>query len=126
MNSMVSLFKTFFTSKNKYKKSKYWLINFSFTFVLIFVGNTNTHAQYTELTVGGTSPLSFGATTIMYSGDNYSLPIDYDVDGDIDLLTINSRLPKNEPFIITSSFMASDLKINPSFKLMLSFSKGQG
>ena len=31
-----------------------------------------------------------------------------------------------EPFIITSSFNASDLNSNPSFKWILSFSKGQG
>ncbi|WP_291723441.1 FG-GAP-like repeat-containing protein, partial [Bernardetia sp.] len=61
-----------------------------FLFVFIFYSQ-NIQAQYTELTAGGTSPLSNKTNSILKSGNvSYMLSIDYDVDGDIDFIVANS------------------------------------
>ncbi|WP_338761216.1 T9SS type A sorting domain-containing protein [Bernardetia sp. ABR2-2B] len=73
----------------KFKKNlvyKFILFISCFTFF-----TQSIQAQYTELTAGGTSPLSNKTNSILSSGaTSYMLPVDYDVDGDIDFIVANS------------------------------------
>ncbi|WP_338814233.1 FG-GAP-like repeat-containing protein [Bernardetia sp. Wsw4-3y2] len=74
--------------KEKIKKN---LVYKFILFISCFIFFTQSiQAQYTELTAGGTSPLNFSNTLFELGDFRTSFPIDYDVDGDMDFLVVNT------------------------------------